>query len=166
MRHTYFAAALLSVAIALAGATALHATERRPLPAFMLTSLGGQPVASTELPQDGHWLLIYVEPSCRSCLAVLNALRRDEHPGLSSRVVVVVAGSSTEQALALVAAAVDLSEAAWLIDRDRSAGQALGLKHSPVVIGIRGSMIEWGLTGVLNNSVDVQSVLVSWLQRQ
>jgi hypothetical protein len=166
MRHTHFAAAMVTAVIVMAGAVALHATERRPLPPFMLTSLDGQPVASTELALEGNWLLIYVEPSCGSCMAILRAMPREEFPGLAARVTVVVAAASPAQASAVAAAATELGEARWFMDPDRSAGKMLGFKHSPVVLGVRAAMIEWGVTGVLRKSDEMQSVLVSWLTQR
>lgn len=142
---------------------ALKATERRPLPPFVVTAFDGQAINGPDLAQEGNWLLIYVQPSCGSCIGVLQAMTRDEHPGLAARVTIVIVGATDAQAQSIVGAATEMAEARWLIDRDRSAGRALKVAALPVVFGVRDGTIEWGLAGVFRKSAEMKSVLVSWL---
>jgi hypothetical protein len=146
------------------GVAALGASERRPLPPLTLQSLDGQAVELSALARDGNWLLIYVEPSCGSCTAILSAMPAEEYPGLAERVTVIVGGASLEQAAAL-AQASELATARWVLNPDKSARAALNIKQAPSTIGVRSTMMEWTLTGVLRRSAEMTSVLVSWLKQ-
>jgi hypothetical protein len=156
------AAVVLATACSLA---TLAATERRPLPELAVAMLDGTPVSTADLVNEGHWLLIYVEPGCGSCAAVLGAMTREDHPGKAQRVAVVVGAATLEQANALASAAPELADARWVVDTAGTARQALGVRSSPTVIGVRTRTIEWGLTGVLRRGSEMTSVLVSWLNQ-
>jgi hypothetical protein len=153
--------ALLAGALAV---TALTASERRPLPAMSLQSLDGQQVQASDVSRDGNWLLLYVEPSCGSCTAILSAMSAEEFPGLADRVTVIVGGATLEQAAAL-AQASELGRAKWVLNPDRSARTALNIKQAPMTIGMRSTMIEWTLVGALKKSSEMTSILVSWLKQ-
>jgi len=156
---------VMVVGLVAMAASALAAVERRVLPEATVLTLEGVPVRIAELAREGHWLLIYVEPTCGSCTAVLSAMTREEHPGQAQRVTVVVGNATAEQARALAEASPELAEARWLVDPDRQGWQALGLKTAPVVMGVRTQTIEWDLVGVLRRGDEMRSVLVSWLNQ-
>lgn len=146
-------------------ASALAAAERRPLPDVSVSTLDGAPVRIADLAREGHWLLIYVEPSCGACTAVLGAMTREDHPGMAQRVTVVVGNATADQARTMAAASPELAEARWLVATDRQAHQALGARSAPVVMGVRTQTIEWDLVGVLRRGDEMRSVLVSWLKQ-
>ncbi len=156
--------ATTAVLVAAIGVAVIGAAERRPLPPLALVSLDGQVVQVSDISHQGNWLLLYVEPSCGSCTAILSAMTAEEHPGMAERVTVIVGGATLEQAAAL-AAASELSAARWVLNPDRSARTAFNIKQAPMTIGVRTNMIEWTLTGVLRRSTEMTSVLVSWLRQ-
>lgn len=154
-------AAVMAAAI---GVAVVGASERRPLPPLSLVSLDGQAVQASDISHPGNWLLLYVEPACGSCTAVLSAMPAEEYPGMAQRVTVIVGGATLEQAAAL-ASASELGAAKWVLNPDRSARAALNIKQAPMTIGMRGTMIDWTLIGVLRRSTEMTSVLVSWLRQ-
>jgi hypothetical protein len=158
-------AAAVALAMACSLAT-LAATERRPLPELTVSMLDGTAVTTADLASEGHWLLIYVEPACGSCAAVLGAMTREDHPGKAQRVTVVVGGATLEQANALASSATELADARWVVDTGGTARQLLGVRSSPTVMGVRTRSIEWALTGVLRRNSEMESVLVSWLNQR
>jgi hypothetical protein len=153
-----------AVAVTVLCVATVGASERRPLPPIALISLDGQAVQVADMAKQGNWLLIYVEPGCGSCTAILSAMPAAEYPGMAERVTVMVGGATLEQAAAL-AAASELGAAQWVLNPDRSARAALTIKQAPMTIGVRGTMIEWTLSGVLRRSSEMTSVLVSWLKQ-
>lgn len=155
--------AAVSIAIC-AAAVAITASERRPLPPITVTSLDGQSVDGAAISRQGNWLLLYVEPSCGSCTAVLSAISAEENPGLAERITVIVGGATLQQAAEL-ASASELGAAKWVLDPDRSARAALNIKQVPMSIGMRSTMMEWTLTGALRRGPELTSVLVSWLKQ-
>jgi hypothetical protein len=157
-----FTAAAVLIAVGI-GAGAVKASERRPLPPLTVKSLDGQAVDGPAITRQGNWLLLYVEPGCGSCAAVLSAISAEDHPGLAERITVIVGGATFEQAAAL-ASASELGAAKWVLDSDRSARAALNIKQVPMSIGMRSTMIEWTLTGALRGP-DLTSVLVTWLKQ-
>jgi hypothetical protein len=156
--------AVVAVCFAWCAIAGIGAAERRPLPPLALVSLDGQPVQVSDIAHQGNWLLLYVEPSCGSCASILSAMPAEEFPGMASRVTVIVGGATLEQAAAL-ASASELSAAKWVLNPDRSARAALNIKQAPMTIGMRGTMIDWTLIGVLRRSTEMTSVLVSWLRQ-
>lgn len=159
LRTVVMAACLAGTAMADMGAA-----ERRPLPPLSLVSLDGQAVQVSDISHEGNWLLLYVEPGCGSCAAVLSAMPSEDYPGMAERVTVIVGGGTIEQAAAL-ASASELGAAKWVLNPDRSARTALNIRQAPMTIGVRGTMIEWTLSGVLRRSNEMTSVLVSWLRQ-
>ncbi len=153
-----------AVVVAAIGVAVVGAAERRPLPPLSLVSLDGQAVQASDISQQGNWLLLYVEPTCGSCTAILSAMPAEEYPGMAERVTVIVGGATLEQAAAL-ASASELGAAKWVLNPDRSARTALNIKQAPMTIGMRGTMIDWTLIGVLRRSTEMTSVLVSWLRQ-
>lgn len=157
----------LALAAAAALAAPLHAIERRPLPAFTVSPAdGGAAIDAPALAQpDGRtWLLIYVRERCHGCDALLSHLDSDERPE-AARITVIVGGSGSDGLAALAAKYPNLAAARWLSDEDGSAARALQVDSIPVALGLRGQMIEWGLTGVLKDPSELESVLFTWLER-
>ena len=142
----------------------MGAAERRPLPPLSLVSLDGQAVQVSDISHQGNWLLLYVEPSCGSCASILSAMSAEEFPGMAAQVTVIVGGATVEQAAAL-ASASELAGAKWVLNPDRSVRAALNIRQAPMTIGMRAGSIEWTLSGVLQRSSEMTSVLVSWLKQ-
>jgi len=156
----------LALAAAAALAAPLGAIERRPLPAFVVTPPDGEAIDAQALaaPAGRTWLLVYVRERCRTCDALLSHLDRDERPQ-AARIAVIVGGAKPDALAALAARYPNLAAARWLADADGSAARALQVESLPVVLGVRGQMIEWGLTGVLKDPSELESVLFTWLEK-
>lgn len=157
----------LALAAAAALAAPLGAIERRPLPAFVVAAPGGgEAIDAQALAQPGGrtWLLIYVRERCNTCDALLSHLDRDERPE-AARITVIVGGAKPDALAALSAKYPNLAAARWLADADGSAARALQVDSLPVALGVRGQMIEWGLTGVLKDPSELESVLFTWLEK-
>ena len=162
MRVRVWICRVLLLIVATAG---VAGAERRPLPAFTVTSPAGAAVASAALSGQERWVLIYVSPDCRSCNRLLASLKEWQSPQLTSRTVVIVRGPSaaaaayvTEQLPAEVAAIAryaDEGDAAW---------QALSLKGTPVLIGVERGEIDWTIGGVLNDPKALESVVRKWVE--
>lgn len=157
----------LALAVAAALAAPIDATERRPLPAFSVTPPGGAEAIDTQAlvaPAGRTWLLIYVRERCDTCDRLLSHLDRDERPQ-AARITVIVGGATPDALAALAVKYPNLSAARWFADVDGSAALALRIDSLPVSLGVRGQMIEWGLTGVLKDPSELESVLFAWLER-
>lgn len=157
----------LAFAIAAALAVPLDAIQRRPLPAFVVTPPGGGEAVDTQAlvaPAGRTWLLIYMRERCDTCEALLSHLDRDERPQ-AARITVIVGGAKPDALAAVAAKYPNLSAARWFADADGSAARALQIDALPVTLGVRGQVIEWGLTGVLKDPSELESVLFTWLEK-
>lgn len=162
MRTSLRCAVVVIAAIAVVAVGSVRAIERRPLPAFTLTDLNGQPVASETLPTAGKWLLIYVQPKCDSCDALLRTIDVRDQPGLPSRMAIVVGRADAAAAAAQAARFPDLSAAHWYAGRDRSASEALKVVSAPMVFGVRDDRLEWSVAGIVPDLDGVKSALITW----
>jgi hypothetical protein len=162
---TRIAAACAAALIVLGGATAAQAQPRQPLPAFTVTNAAGVPVASKQLTHEDRWLLIYVSPDCTPCESLLANLRKLSSPALLSRAVLIVSGTP-DKARAFVEqhAAPELANVAWYVDAEGKAADALQIKNSPALVGVRNGQVGWRLAGVLNQPSALQSVVRSWVE--
>ena len=142
----------------------LVAAERRPLPAFTVTSPAGAAVASAALSGQERWVLIYVSPDCRSCDRLLASLRDWQSPQLTSRTVVIVRGSSAPAAAYVAERLPSAVAVSWYVDERSEAWQALSLKGTPVLIGVERGEIDWTISGVLNDPKALESVVRKWVE--
>lgn len=143
----------------------LAASERRPLPAFSVTSAAGIAVGSATLSGQPRWVLIYVSPGCRSCDRLLQSLKEWHSPQLTSRTVVIVRGASLDAAAYIAERMPPESAAtAWYADEGSEAWQALSLKGTPVLIGVDRGEINWTIGGVLNDPGALESVVRKWVE--
>ena len=140
--------------------------ERMPLPSFSVTTADGRTVTTDQLIRPGKWLLIYLQPNCPSCEAILRMIKKDEHPLVPPQLVVVVGAATAEAVRAGSVQFPDLAEARWFADPTRSAIGPLRIVGAPVIFGVNRGTIEWSLYGVLSDSADVKSVLASWVEMQ
>jgi hypothetical protein len=150
---------LIAATVGVAGA------ERRPLPAFTVTSPAGNGVTSAALSSEERWVLIYVSPDCRSCDRLLASLKEWQSPQLTSRTVVIVRGPAAAAA-AYVAARLpaEVAAIAWYADERSEAWQALSLKGTPVLIAVERGEIDWTIAGVLNDPKALEPVVRRWVE--
>ena len=156
---------MFALALALLGASAAESSERRPFPDLVLTDLAGAPLSASDLPDTGHWLLVFVRPECKGCDALLEQMNTDERPD-APRIAIIVSGGSTEQAEGIKGRYANLAAARWLLDLDGGAAEVLRPPTAPTVWGVRNRMIEWDLAGALRGGKELESVLFSWLGRK
>jgi hypothetical protein len=141
-----------------------RAAEHRSLPALELTTLRGRPVSGATLAYAGPWLLIYAQAGSEASQGLLGVVAADTRLRSRGAIVVVVAGRA-RQAAELAARFPRLTGAAWYSDPSHSLPRQLGLAGAPVVLGVRGEVVEWSLTGVLADVDHLRSILATWTAR-
>jgi hypothetical protein len=140
------------------------AIERKPLPDFALTALDGSAARSGDLRRDGEWLLVYVRPACAPCDALMGTIDPKQTPVVPTRMVIVVGGVDATKAAGLAARFKDWKGTAWFADPGFAMKEVLPLAGAPVVFGMRGSMVEWSLAGVVPDGPSMRTALVSWVR--
>lgn len=162
-------ALLLAILLALASAPPRAAAyarqgEATALPAFAVKNLDGAETQSDQLSARRQWLLVYVQPNCKPCEEVFNALRRDDdaQADLSQKVVVIVGGATAEEAGELAEHVSWLPRSAWYADPSRQAAAALSVKGAPTVYGVRQGKVEWELKGTKATPRMLKSILGTW----
>jgi hypothetical protein len=155
----------LVVAVLVVGSDSAPAVERGPLPDVELVRPGGGKVRTAELAREGTWLLLYVQPDCRACERILKSANPETHPELADRVVIVVGSMRPERVEAIAHEFAALPAKAWLADPGKEAFKSLRLPGVPVVIGLRGSTMEWSLSGVIADDAAAESILTSWMTK-
>jgi hypothetical protein len=166
--HRFFArTAFWTLALALILALAPRvsvAADKKPLPATVVQLVDGAPMQLDQSATSGQWLFIYLLPESPASQRLIDAMRGWDLPS-SSHVAVVVGGDKTAAA---AFARVDhgLPFLQWALDPDRSAWQDLQVSGVPSIFGIRNGLIEWRLSGVLNDPSALKSVIVSWMAAQ
>src|SRR5579871_2540013 len=126
----------IACAIAVLAARDGDAIERMRLPTFALTSVDGRSTSSDLLVRPGKWLLLYVQPNCVPCEAILRLVKKDEHPLIASHLVVVVGAATPDAVRDGAARFPDLAEAGWYADPSRAAVAPLRLPGVPVIFGM------------------------------
>lgn len=157
---------LLLFALALApAASPVARVAPAPLPDFELKALDGRTVRSRQLTTRKKWLLIYVEPGCRSCDDVFKVFHRETPLGeLPQKVAVVVGGRTPEEIKRLAERNDWLPQGCWYADPTRRAAAALKRRGSPIVYGIRDGQIEWSLDGLVPDFEKLESILLTWTE--
>lgn len=140
------------------------AIQPAPLPSLLLTSAAGQTVKSADLPSQGNWVLIYIQPKSQFSDNLLRLMKRELYPNLEQHAVVIV-GGSVDDLKNTQSKYPDLSQASWYADTDKSAYGLLQLHGVPVVLGLKQQTIEWSLNGVLPDSNVSRSVLNTWVNQ-
>lgn len=157
--------ARLTAALLIMAGSIAAASERQPLPDFTLIATDGTTVESRTLPVEGTWLLVYVQPRCAPCDALLARIDRDERAS-ASRVVIVVGGMDATAVAALSSDYANLRTSRWLADPERKAVAALGIEANPTAFGLRASTIAWRLAGTVRNGRELDSILFTWLEKR
>jgi hypothetical protein len=140
------------------------AAQSRALPAFALTAPDGASVSSETLAQAEPWLMLIAQQPCRGCdgtFAVLDAVVKQAQ---SPRIVVVLVNGTAMQARGMSSRYPRLAAARWLLDPARAALPAVGAGGSPVIVGLRGTSIEWTRGIGSATPVQLESLITSWLQ--
>jgi len=136
----------------------------RPLPAFEVVTSEGAAVSSAQLTSEPQYLLVYVNASSSTSRRLLDAIGEWATPELARRTVVVVGGTPQEaQRFIESGMPASLQNTARYFDTGRSAWQALNLRGSPVLIGVRDGRTEWSLSGVLSDPAALKSVVLTWV---
>jgi hypothetical protein len=156
---------LITIAAVVVAAASASAQQRRPLPPFNVTMSDGSVAEGSTLAIDGTWLLVYVQPRCTPCDALLAHIDSDERPA-ASRIVVVGGGMDQAAVAELAAKYPNLAAGRWVADPQREAVQALGIKAGPTVFGLRAMDIEWRLAGSVRESRELESILFTWLEKK
>ena len=156
--------ALVVVAIVSVSAGRVRAAGQEALPAFTLVSPAGAGVASAEISNEAHWLLIYVSTACGSCDRLLSALEQWRPTLPQGRIVVVIRGARAD-AQDYAARHADAAGFPWYADEDEKAARALGLQHEPALVAIESGRVAWVVTGVLNDPTAVEPIIRNWTVR-
>jgi len=135
------------------------------LPSFTVAATDGASVESRALAVEGTWLLVYVQPRCAPCDALLTRLDSDERPS-ASRIVIVGGGMDGEGVKALSEKYPNLKTSRWLADPERRTADAMAIQANPTAFGMRASSIAWRLAGTVQNPRELDSILFTWLEKR
>lgn len=142
------------------------AWARRPelLPNFRLLDRAGKQVQSRQLQAGERWLLVYLDPRCVPCTALLRDLKAGEFPQVpAARIVVIVRGSRAALEETILDFP-DLVPVSWYADPEGAGATALEVTVSPVVLGLQRQKVIWAATGPLRGAARIQTLLATWLQ--
>lgn len=142
-----------------------RAIERKPLPAFTVTTLGGAAVQSAEITQPGKWLFIYVQPQCAQCEALLRALDGAGQPAAVARMAIVVGGLDEAGAARFAETFPNLATATWYVDAGRVAPRLTKAPGLPFAFGMRDAVTTWAQVGAVPDTASAVSALVSWTRQ-
>ena len=134
------------------------------LPDFEVMDFDGETSESRAFAQEGSWLLVYVQPESSSSERLLNLLRAEVFH-LPERFVILVGGRAPGKARDFAEGFPDLIDAQWYVDKNREGFSGLNLKGVPVVLGLHGSEIAWRVNGLLPQSKNLETLLLSWLEQ-
>ncbi|MBS1818372.1 MAG: hypothetical protein JSU08_10610 [Acidobacteria bacterium] len=164
MRETGLKTFMLALILGVVAAGGRAAAAAKPaLPASVVQTVDGVPVALNDGVVDGQWLVLYVVPDSPPSVRLLDALRTWQVPALD-RVLVVVGGPAAPAAtFARAQQQRGLDTVRWRLDGDRAAWTDLAASGVPTLFGVRAGVLEWRLAGVLNDPSALQSVVASWL---
>ncbi len=156
---------VVSMSVALALASPLVASEKRPVPAFALTMLDGTTVDGAATLATGTTLVVYVAPGSGPSDRLVRALKDWDSDALRTRTLVIV-GTDADAARQWVSGAGDaLLPARYAVDSRGDVRRALKLTGAPHLLGIADGRIEWAISGVLNDPRMLESVIRTWVTR-
>ncbi|HEX4912743.1 MAG TPA: hypothetical protein VFV51_02245 [Vicinamibacterales bacterium] len=136
----------------------------RPLPVFQVVTAEGAAVSSAQLTSEPQYLIVYVNAASATSRKLLDALGEWATPELARRTVMVI-GGTPQEAQRFIESGIpeSLQGMTRYFDAGRSAWQALSLRGSPVLIGVRDGKTEWSLSGVLGDPDALKSVVLTWV---
>jgi hypothetical protein len=144
-------------------ASSAPAVEVKPLPAFSVTRSDGVPVSSAALTEVNQYVLMYLAPGCRSCDSLLAILHDPESPELAKRVVIILRADAPKAAKYIREHVPPAAgEVTWYADESDEAYRALQFTGIPNLLGVRDGRLIWSVSGVLNDSTMVRSVVRKW----
>ncbi len=160
---------ILIVAMMLAG-SCLAADPTKPagqrnLPSIQVSDSGGAAVNVADLPNTGHWLLLYVNARNPASEMLLKQLKSEKYGAYASQIVVVVGGVQANALPDWAKQFPDLASARWLADPQHAAMRALDLHGIPVEIGLKDNAIEWQLSGAAHDNEMFEATLLNWLKQ-
>ena len=147
----------------LLGWSSLKGMEPTRIPALQITTLDGQVTKTSDLPNKGHWLLIYVTPGSHFCLDALQLLKKEDYPKLAGNAVIIV-GGSIQDAKTLQSRFPDLATTAWFADPGQDVFRGLKLHGLPSIIGVTQQTMQWAAIGAAD-PIAFKSMLNSWLDQ-
>src|SRR5215471_5526276 len=144
----------------------LLAMEPTPIPNTLhLTSLDGQTVNSDHLPNQGNWLLFYVNPQSHFSDEMLRVLQKGLNPNSVASAVIIV-GGTLDDLKTFRAKYPDLGGAVWYADTNRDAFTQLKLHGVPVVVGVRDQTMRWAVNGMLPDAASFKAMVNSWVEQR
>ena len=153
---------LLSLVLAVLLAPVARARKPSPLPEFPLTTSDGRIVQSSQIRLPNHWLLIYVHQNSGHSALVLNSLAGEQPSALGQKIVIIVGGARAADLPDMSKKYPHMATVSWYADPKREAMKALGLRASPVVLGVRHDTVQWSLVGTLPDREQMKSILRTW----
>ena len=160
---TFMVIASLGVLLSAAPATAV-APAAAPL--FAVPASDNSMTRSDPLSAEERWVICYISGEGfqrEEMLRILKALPR--HAVSSGRIVVIVAGVAAEELQSWLGKQEGASTFVWRADPEWEAYGEIGLKGTPVALGVSDGVIRWSLEGNLRNSRAMRSMLLGWIGR-
>jgi len=145
--------------------TAMRAGNTFPtaMPDFQISRGDGSTLSSTQIPESGKWLFVYLKQNCAGCERFLRIFRKADNPALPSHVVVVIGGIPPDKLDALASKFPELAQAQWYADPGESAVSPLQIKGSPIIFGAQDSTLNWSIVGVPGgDSRKLKAIFKSW----
>jgi hypothetical protein len=139
-----------------------RATQIVPLPNFDVQALDGSAVHSDNWPLQGKWLIIYVEPRCQPCVALLGRLNKQDFPQLPAWTIIIGGGMRPAEVTVLQRRFPDLASAQWFADPARNSSAGLKLQGAPATLGVQNRNVQWTMSGILPDPKHFQSALNTW----
>ncbi len=157
--------AALTAAVGLTSVLAA-ARGQQPFPSFNVQAPGGSVAANAQLTRALQWVLVYVAPSHKPSHDLLEALGQWQVQADPARVVVIVRGSLADAATLIEQTRSDSTTSlAWYADSSDAAWQALNLRSTPALIGVKDGAVQWTISGVLNDPKMIEPVIRNWVAR-
>lgn len=133
------------------------------MPDFQISRDDGTTLSSTQIPQSGKWLFVYLKQNCAGCERFLRIFNKVDNPALPPHVVVVVGGMPPDKLDALISKFPELAQAQWYADPGESAVSPLQIKGSPIIFGVHDSTLNWSIVGVPGgDSRKLKAIFKSW----
>jgi hypothetical protein len=144
-----------------------QAQEVKPLPEFQVLLRGDSEtrVSSLALSAEPQWLMVIMRPNCSDCRKLFSFFE-DLAPELLQRVVLILQQDDQGKNEKLVAKYPNTFAAPWYTDPSETTVQALQLKGTPVVIGVKTGVMEWSLRGITPETETWQSILRTWIENR
>ena len=140
----------------------LARAQSMPMPNFDVQALDGHTVHSADWPLQGKWLVIYVEPRCQACVALLGRLVAQDYPQLPASTIVVAGGMQPDDVKTFQKRFADLAGAQWFADPSKNASSIFKLQGAPVTFGIQNRTVQWSISGILPDPKHLRSALNTW----